>query len=58
MRNPGSFEIVLEQFFQCCWNRIQKMVRRVKKRIAGALSDREIPRKFFTIGYGGLDPEQ
>src|SRR5207302_2042229 len=37
---------------------------RVKKRIAEALgimrksSEREMPRKFFTIGYGGLDPEQ
>src|SRR2546425_12349737 len=37
---------------------------RVKKRIAEGLrimrklSERENPRKFFTIGYGGLDPEQ
>src|SRR5947209_13617143 len=37
---------------------------RVKRRIAEGLrimrksSAREIPRKFFTIGYGGLDPEQ
>src|SRR5712691_2370229 len=37
---------------------------RVKRRIAEGLrimrkfSERDIPRKFFTIGYGGLDPEQ